>query len=103
MSFASKGDVANFCRGSGTSRHKGISGKVKFYICDKCNNWHITSSTKKQQRSIRKKLKGIGIRSGQVWENQHGQTIEVIEPPTNFNGLRQWLMDFRLVNNKRIK
>jgi len=57
----------------------------------------MTSMSKATSKMLKKRLKQLGIEAGQIWENQNGDTLEIIEPPSTIEDLWRWLMDFRLV------
>jgi len=75
-----------------------FKGKPSYYICEKCNKWHITSMTKAKRKSLRKILNSLGICAGQIWEGQNGDTLEIIKPPKTLAGLGLWRCHFRLVD-----
>ena len=57
----------------------------------------MTSMSKVTTKILKKKLKQLGIKAGQIWEDQNGDTLEIIEPPSTSEDLGRWLMYFRLV------
>ena len=75
-----------------------FKGKARFYRCQKCNKWHMTTMPKSQARILTRTLKKLGIKSGQVYENKFGEIIEIIEPPKTLEGLGLFLRDFKLSN-----
>lgn len=98
ISFTNKLDAKNFANGKKEhSRNNPMSNKIQFYLCSECKSWHITSMSKKEIRSIKNKIKAYGIKSGQLWEDYKGRTIEVIKPPTNYSEINLWLLNFKLV------
>jgi len=76
-------------------------GKPSYYICESCNKWHRTSLTKAKRKSFRKILNNIGIRTGQIWEYENGNTIEIIEPPKTLKGLGLFQYNFTLVKDSK--
>lgn len=76
-------------------------GKRGYYVCDNCNKWHMTSITKATRQSCQKILNKIGILAGQIWEDQNGNTIEIIKPPKTSKGLGAWQYNFTLVNESK--
>jgi len=75
-----------------------FKGKARFYRCQKCDKWHVTTMPKSKARILTRILKKLGIKSGQVYENEYGETIEIIEPPKTLEGIGLFLRDFRLTN-----
>ncbi len=78
-----------------------FKGKPSYYICEKCNQWHVTSMTKAKRKSLNKILNNLGFQIGQIWEDENGGTLEIIELPKTLTGLGLWRCHFRLVNDKQ--
>ena len=75
-----------------------FKGKARFYRCQKCHKWHLTTMPKSKARILTSTLRKLGIKSGQVYENEHGETIEIIEAPKTLEGIGLFLLDFKLTN-----
>lgn len=67
ISFSSKKDAKNYANGKKEhSYNRPLGSKIKFYLCNECNNWHLTSMTKKQIKSFKNKIKSFGIKLGYI-------------------------------------
>jgi hypothetical protein len=75
-----------------------FKGKARFYRCQKCHKWHLTTIPKSQARILTSTLRKLEIQRGQVYENEYGETIEIIEPPKTLEGIGLFLRDFKLAN-----
>lgn len=93
--YDSKTQAKKIIKGNKNSHSK---GKPRFYRCQKCNKWHVTTMPKSQARILTSTLRKLGIKSGQVYENEYGETIEIIEPPKTLEGIGLFLRDFKLSN-----
>ena len=95
--FKTKQEAEIYFRRQKASKRNTIKSKLRFYECPHCGCWHMTSMSKATSKMLKKKLKQLGIEAGQTWENQNGDTIEIIEPPSTIEDLGRWLTYFRLV------
>ena len=87
-----------FCRKK-ASKHGYVLGKLRFYECPHCQQWHMTSMSKSTTKRLRKRLKDLGIEAGQIWENPNGDTLEIVKPPSTLEEIGRWLIYFRLVKS----
>lgn len=87
--FSDKRQAKLYCRTNNVRARKA-------YKCATCDGWHITSMDAKSMARVENLI--ARFRPGQVWRSKRGGIeFEVVQPPSNGDGLKDLLQDFYLI------